>query len=192
MAKLIWIWKLIINQKNASGSKSWRQIYIFYGKCPQISQNVVNFLTGTKFFVTCFHKWAILDNIRKFVDAIASPSTYPCQSVVEWVIDSFRFGDSYRIFELCELVLPDREKEARPSCITLGVLWSLLAAAPNQTCLTMCQQPCKENAYLYFRSIFGCFSMYLGVRTILDQTRPVWQCVKNPAMKTPFNGRAKK
>ena len=104
MAKLIWIWKLIINQKNASGSKSWRQIYIFYGKCPQISQNVVNFLTGTKFFVTCFHKWAILDNIRKFVDAIASPSTYPCQSVGEWVIDSFRFGDSYRMSELCELI----------------------------------------------------------------------------------------
>ena len=27
---------------------------------------------------------------------IASPSTYPCQ----WVSDSFRFGDSYHIFEL--------------------------------------------------------------------------------------------
>ena len=24
--------------------------------------------------------------------------------VSEWVIDSFRFGDSYRIFELCELI----------------------------------------------------------------------------------------
>ena len=35
-----------------------------------------------------------------FLDAIASPSTYPCQ----WVGDSFRFGDSYRISELCELV----------------------------------------------------------------------------------------
>ena len=32
--------------------------------------------------------------------AIASPSTYPCQ----WVINSFRFGDSYRISKLCELV----------------------------------------------------------------------------------------
>ena len=44
-----------------------------------------------------------------FLDAIASPSTYPYQSVGEWVsdwvIDSFRFGDSYRISELCELVL---------------------------------------------------------------------------------------
>ena len=39
-----------------------------------------------------------------FLDAIASPSSYPCQSVGEWVIGSFRFGDSYRIFELCELV----------------------------------------------------------------------------------------
>ena len=41
------------------------------------------------------------------LDAIASPSTYPCQwvsqSVSGSVIHSFRFGDSYRIFELCEL-----------------------------------------------------------------------------------------
>ena len=35
-----------------------------------------------------------------FLDAIASPSTYPCQ----WVSDSFRFGDCYRIYELCKLV----------------------------------------------------------------------------------------
>ena len=36
-----------------------------------------------------------------------SPSTYSCQSVsgsVSAVGDSFRFGDSYRISELCELV----------------------------------------------------------------------------------------
>ena len=39
-----------------------------------------------------------------FLDAIASPSSYPCQSVSQWVIHSFRFGDSYRISELCELV----------------------------------------------------------------------------------------
>ena len=43
-----------------------------------------------------------------FLDAIASPSSYPCQSVgqwvSQWVIDSFRFGDSYRISELCEIV----------------------------------------------------------------------------------------
>ena len=43
-----------------------------------------------------------------FLDAIASPSSYPCQSVGQWVsqsvIDSFRFGDSYRTSELCELV----------------------------------------------------------------------------------------
>ena len=35
-----------------------------------------------------------------FSKVIASPSTYPCQSVS----DSFRFGDSYRISELCEFV----------------------------------------------------------------------------------------
>ena len=43
-----------------------------------------------------------------FLDAIASPSSYPCQWLSEWVsqsvIDSFRFGDSYCISELCELV----------------------------------------------------------------------------------------
>ena len=39
----------------------------------------------------------------QFLDAIASPSTYPCQSVSEWG-DSFRSGHSYRISELCELV----------------------------------------------------------------------------------------
>ena len=38
------------------------------------------------------------------LDAIGSPNTYPCQSVGQWVIDSFRFGDSYRISELCKLV----------------------------------------------------------------------------------------
>ena len=39
-----------------------------------------------------------------FLDAIASPSTYPCQSLGESVIHSFRFGDSYcnRISELVE------------------------------------------------------------------------------------------
>ena len=42
-----------------------------------------------------------------FLDAIASPSSYPCQSVSQWVIHSFIFGDSYRIFELCELVRPE-------------------------------------------------------------------------------------
>ena len=39
-----------------------------------------------------------------FLAAIASPSTYPCQSVGHSVSDRFRFGDSYRIFELGELV----------------------------------------------------------------------------------------
>ena len=41
-----------------------------------------------------------------FLDAIASSSTYPwvSGSVSEWVIKSFRFGDSYRISELFELV----------------------------------------------------------------------------------------
>ena len=37
-----------------------------------------------------------------FSDAISSPSTY--LSVGQSVIQSFRFGDSYRISELCELV----------------------------------------------------------------------------------------
>ena len=37
-----------------------------------------------------------------FLDAIASPSTYPCDS--QCVSDSFRFGDCYCISELCELV----------------------------------------------------------------------------------------
>ena len=40
----------------------------------------------------------------QFLDAIGSLSSYPCQSVGQWVIDSFRFGDSYRISELCEFV----------------------------------------------------------------------------------------
>ena len=45
-----------------------------------------------------------------FLDAIEFPSTYTCQSVgewvraLQWVIHSFRFGDSYCISELCELV----------------------------------------------------------------------------------------
>ena len=50
----------------------------------------------------------ILKSEYYFVNALASPSTYPCQSMGEWVsgsvIKSFRFGDSYRISELCELV----------------------------------------------------------------------------------------
>ena len=43
-------------------------------------------------------------NYVMFLDAIASPSTYHCQWVGQWVSDSFRFVDSYRIFELCKLV----------------------------------------------------------------------------------------
>ena len=39
-----------------------------------------------------------------FLVALASPSTYPCQRVGQWVIYSSRFGDSYHISELCELV----------------------------------------------------------------------------------------
>ena len=47
---------------------------------------------------------------KPFLDVIASPSSYVPPSVgqsVQWVselIDSFRFGDSYRISELCKLV----------------------------------------------------------------------------------------
>ena len=42
-----------------------------------------------------------------FLDEIASPNTYPCQSVGQSVGDSFRFGDSYHISEFCELVIHD-------------------------------------------------------------------------------------
>ena len=47
--------------------------------------------------------------VNLFLDAIASPLalTPVSGSVSEWVIDSFRFGDSYRISELCELVKCD-------------------------------------------------------------------------------------
>ena len=44
-----------------------------------------------------------------FLDAIASPNTYPPLSVSESVIDSFRFGDSCRIFEL---VLPNPQSDS--------------------------------------------------------------------------------
>ena len=52
--------------------------------------------------------WCFNHNFNLFrCDSISS--TYPCQSVGqwvnEWVIDSFRFWDSYRIFELCERVI---------------------------------------------------------------------------------------
>ena len=42
--------------------------------------------------------------------------------VSQWVIDSFRFGDSYRIFELCELV---PHLSAKTVCPFLGVKFSL-------------------------------------------------------------------
>ena len=42
-----------------------------------------------------------------FLDAIASPSSYPCQSVGQWV--SEWVIDSYRISELCELVKSCKE-----------------------------------------------------------------------------------
>ena len=38
-----------------------------------------------------------------FLEAIASPSNYPFQSFI-LVIDSLRMGDSYRIYQACELV----------------------------------------------------------------------------------------
>ena len=40
----------------------------------------------------------------RFLDAIASPSTYPGRSVSEWLMFS-DFGDCYRIYRACELVL---------------------------------------------------------------------------------------
>ena len=55
--------------------------------------------------IHCWLNISKISHIRFFLDAIASPSTYPCQwvsqSVSQWV-DSFRFGDSYRISELVE------------------------------------------------------------------------------------------
>ena len=38
--------------------------------------------------------------------------------VSEWVIDSFRFGDSYRISELCALVLGIQGLVSDKSCLT--------------------------------------------------------------------------
>ena len=62
-------------------------------------------------------------------DVIASPSTYPCQWVGEWVIWSFRFGDSYRISELCKLVcfykeaVLRRQEVAKPIITLLCSFW---------------------------------------------------------------------
>ena len=39
-----------------------------------------------------------------FLDVIASPSTFPCQSMAGWVIVS-DLGYSYRIYRACKLVL---------------------------------------------------------------------------------------
>ena len=59
--------------------------------------------------------WALHKTIlATFLDAIASPSTYPCQSMGQWVSDSFRFGDSYCISELCELVYHWVQRGLRP------------------------------------------------------------------------------
>ena len=40
-----------------------------------------------------------------FLDAIESPSTYPCGSVSRWSVMFSDFGDSYRIYRACRLVL---------------------------------------------------------------------------------------
>ena len=42
----------------------------------------------------------------EFLDALASPSTYPCQSFSQWVIGGFILGngDNYRVYRACELV----------------------------------------------------------------------------------------
>ena len=44
-----------------------------------------------------------------FLDAIASPSTYPCQSVSGVIVSDV---DSYRISELCELVIISESETA--------------------------------------------------------------------------------
>ena len=51
-------------------------------------------------------RFSFQNNLRlnEFLDAMASPSTYPSQSVAVWVMFS-DFGDSYRIYRACELVI---------------------------------------------------------------------------------------
>ena len=67
------------------------------------------------FFIVIFIVISVINVVIVIVTNFLSlpmPPTYPCQwtvsavsgSVSEWVVDSFRFGDSYRISELCELV----------------------------------------------------------------------------------------
>ena len=53
------------------------------------------------------YSWYFVISFNKTCEMRLRISTYPCQSVgqsVQWVIDIFRFGDSYCISELWELV----------------------------------------------------------------------------------------
>ena len=61
---------------------------------------------------------------RAFLDAIGIPL-----SVSEWVSDSFRFGESYCISELCELV----QKAAQTQCFLLSISPTLVGWSPLPT-----------------------------------------------------------
>ena len=104
------------------------------------------------------HKMRYWGNLRKsgkhgfLLDLIASPSTYPCQSVGEWVIHNFRFGDSYCISEICELV--NSQTLAGPGnfsmCIFLCrclhiVTWKVLTLAHYVTSTSTTHPPNQLN-----------------------------------------------
>ena len=55
---------------------------VFLGK---INQILVSWLFSIRLVINIF-----LDIWAKYLDAIASPGSYPCQSISEWVSDSFR------------------------------------------------------------------------------------------------------
>ena len=64
-----------------------------------------------KYSITILHKWyqafftlKVKENRFFLLDAIASPSTYPSQSVGQWVSEFSDIRDSYRIYRAWELV----------------------------------------------------------------------------------------
>ena len=81
----LWLWRHI----------TFRKEFWYSGK------NCKNALKSWTNVRPCSSTWS-----DSFLDAIASPSTYPCQSVGQWPVGHWQFqiGNSYRISELCELV----------------------------------------------------------------------------------------